>query len=177
MTRSEKAAAIEELKSKLAEAQFFYLTDSSGLTVADVNELRGKCFESDIEMRVVKNTLAQKAMESLAEEKRFEGLYEFLKGPTAILFTSTSNAPAKVIKSFREKNEKPILKAAYIDSDIYVGDDQVDVLGALKSKDELVAEVLALLQSPMKNVVSALKSGGSTLSGLVKALEERAANQ
>ena len=174
MTRAEKAASIEELKGKFEETSFFYLADASTLTVEQINKFRGMCFEKDIEMKVVKNTLAVKALESFPEDRNFVGLYEALKGPTAILFTTTANVPAKVIKEFRKESEKPVLKAAYIDTDIFVGDDQLDTLSSLKSKEDLIGEVISLLQSPVKNVLGSLQSGGNTLSGLLKALEERA---
>lgn len=173
MTRADKAASIEELKGKFEETSFFYLTDASTLTVEQINKFRGMCFEKDIEMKVVKNTLAIKALETFPEDRNYVGLYESLKGPTAILFTSTANVPAKVIKEFRKEAEKPVLKAAYIDTDVFVGDDQLDALASLKSKEDLIGEVITLLQSPVKNVLGALQSGGNTLSGLLKALEER----
>jgi len=173
MTRSEKAATIEELKGKFAENSFFYLADSSSLTVEDVNKLRGLCYDKGVEMRVVKNTLVQKALEAAPEDKNYAGLYEALKGPTAIMFTDTAKYPAAIIKEFRGENERPFVKAAYIDSSIYLGDDKITELSKLKSKEELVGEIISLLQSPAKNVISALKSGGSTISGLLKALEQR----
>lgn len=172
MTRKEKETNIALLKSKFESNEFFYLTDSSTLTVEQVNKLRGLCYEKGIEMKVVKNTLAQKALESI-EDTDFSELYDILKGPTAVLFAETANAPAKVIKEFRKTSERPVLKAAYIASDIFVGDNQVDILAALKSKEELIGDILMLLQSPAKNVISALKSGGATISGLLKTLEER----
>ena len=174
MTRSEKATVIEELKEKFSEYDFFYITDSSTMTVEQVNNLRRKFFENDVQMKVVKNTLAIKALEAADASKGYEGLYDALKGPTALLFTKTANVPAKVIKEFRgKKGERPIIKAAYIDSGIFIGDDQLAALASLKSKEELLGEVIGLLQSPAKNVISALKSGGNTIAGLVKALEER----
>lgn len=173
MTKAEKTATIEVLKEKFSSTEFFYLTDSSTLTVEQINQFRGLCYEKGIEMRVVKNTLARKALESLPEERGFGELYESLKGPTAILFTEVANSPAKVLKEFRKSSEKPVLKAAYIDTAIYVGDDQIDLLTKLKSKEDLLGEVISLLQSPAKNVISALKSGGQTIAGLLKALEER----
>ncbi len=173
MTKAEKTAVIEELQEKLDNIQFFYLADASTMTVAQVNEFRGKCFEKGIEMRVIKNTLAKKAMESKPEDRNYNALFEALKGPTAILFTDTANVPAKLLKEFRKTNERPLLKAAYIDSDVFIGDDQIETLSTLKSKEDLLAELIGLLQSPMKNVISALQSGGNTLSGLLKALEER----
>ena len=124
-------------------------------------------------MRVVKNTLVQKALEAAPAEKNYAGLYESLKGPTAIMFTDTAKYPAAIIKEFRGEDERPLLKAAYIDSSIYIGDDKIAELSKLKSKDELVAEIIALLQSPAKNVISALNSGGTIISGLLKALEQR----
>ncbi|MCP3927533.1 MAG: 50S ribosomal protein L10 [Bacteroidetes bacterium] len=173
MTREEKAAVIEVLKEKFENNSFFYLTDSSTLTVEQVNQFRGLCFEKGIEMRVVKNTLAKKALESVSGEKGYEGLFDSLKGPTAILFTDTANAPARILKKFRKKNDKPELKAAYIDTAIYYGDDQIEALSNLKSKEELVGEIILLLQSPIKNVLGSLQSGGNTIMGLLKALEER----
>lgn len=176
MTRADKTTAIEELKEKFSNSSFFYLTDSSTLTVEQVNKLRRACFEKGVEMKVVKNTLAIKALEDAPEEKGYKDLLETLKGPTAIMFTDTANVPAKIIKDFRDTDERPIIKAAYIDTAVYVGDDQIDALAALKSKEELIGEIVALLQSPAKNVISALKSSGSTIAGLLKSLEERAAD-
>lgn len=173
MTRAEKTATIEALKDKLENVEYFYVTDSSTLTVEEVNTFRGLCFEKGIEMRVVKNTLLKKAIEAIPEEKNYNELLEALKGPTALLFTDTANAPARVLKEFRKDHEKPTLKAAYIDTDVFFGDDQIETLAKLKSKEELIGEIVTLLQSPAKNVISALQSGGSTLSGLLKALEER----
>lgn len=173
MTRADKIAAVEELKEKFEEYNFFYVTDSSTMTVAQVNELRGKFFEKGVKMQVVKNTLAKKAMEQVSDSA-YQDLYDSLKGPTALLFTDTANVPAKIIKEFRGKDgERPLLKAAYIDSSIFVGDDQIAALASLKSKEELLGEVITLLQSPIKNVLGSLQSGGNTISGLLKALEER----
>jgi len=173
MTKAEKTAVIEALKEKLEGVEYFYLADSSTLTVEQVNKFRGLCFEKGIEMKVVKNTLIRKALESAPEERKFEGLYDSLKGHTAILFADIANAPAKVLKEFREDHEMPLLKAAYIDTDVFVGDEQLEALASLKSKNDLIAEVIALLQSPAKTVISSLQSGGQTLTGLLKALEER----
>lgn len=173
MTRAEKAAVIEDLKAKFEKYNFFYLTDSSTMTVEEVNNLRRKFFENGVQMQVVKNTLAIKALEAADQEKGYEGLFDSLKGPTALLFTETANVPAKVIKEFRKKGERPVLKAAYIDSGIFIGDDQIDALASLKSKEELLGEIVGLLQSPMRNVVGALQSGGNTIMGLLKTLGER----
>ncbi|NUO01461.1 MAG: 50S ribosomal protein L10 [Saprospiraceae bacterium] len=174
MTKTEKSVNIELLKEKFGEMPFFYLTDSSTLTVQQVNKLRRLCFEAGIEMKVVKNTLARKAMESFPESKRFENLYPALKGQTAILFTDKASLPAKLLKDFRKGGAtKPEIKAAYIDTDVYFGDDQLDVLANLKSKEDLVGEIIALLQSPAKTVIGSLQSGGTTIMGLLKTLGDR----
>ena len=175
LKRSEKTQVIDELREKINASPNLYITDASSLTVAKINELRGLCFKAGVEMKVVKNTLAIKAMEQDQEEKGYAPLYDALKGPTTILFSEVGNVPAKILTEFRgPKGERPILKAAYIDSDIFIGDDQLAVLASLKSKEELIGDVISLLQSPAKNVISALKSGGSTIAGIVKTLQERA---
>jgi len=174
MTRADKTAAIAELKETFENNKFFYITDSSSMTVGQINDLRRKCFESGVQMKVVKNTLAVKALESLPAESGYEGLYGALKGPTTLMFSETANVPAKIIKDFRGDDEKPTLKAAYIDSDVFLGDDQLAALASLKSKEDLIGEIVLLLQSPVKNVLGSLQSGGSTISGLLKTLEERA---
>lgn len=174
MTREDKSIAIQQLKEKFSNAQFFYVTDSSTLTVEQVNQFRRKCFEQGIEMQVVKNKLAIKALQSLEAERGFEPLIAAFEGPSSILFTDTASTPAKLIKEFRATHERPILKAAYIDTAVFSGDDQLKVLIALKTKNELIGEVIMLLQSPASNVISALKSGGQKIAGIVKALEERA---
>lgn len=175
MTKQEKTAAIEELKEKFSNSSFFYLADSSAMTVDQVNTLRRKFFELGVEMKVVKNTLAQKALESADEEKNYAELFDSLKGPTALLFTDVANSPARVIKDFRQesKGEKPAIKAAYIDSAIYIGDDKLEELANLKSREDLLADLLGLLNSPMKNLLSALGSGGQNVMGLLKAIEEK----
>lgn len=175
MIKADKTALIAELKQKFSESSFFYITDSSTLTVGQVNKLRALCFEKNVELKVVKNTLAIKALEENAEEKNYTPLFEALKGPSAIMFSEVGNVPAKVIKEFRKTAKRPILKAAYIDSDIFMGDDQVDALAALKSKEDLIGDVILLLQSPIKNVLGSLQSGQQTIAGLVKALQEREA--
>lgn len=173
MTREEKTAVIEEIKDIFASSNCFYVTDCSTLSVEQVNKLRRSCFETGIQLRVIKNTLIRKALEQVSENDYSE-LYDSLHGPTAIMFSENAKAPATLIKQFRETAERPLLKAAYIDSSIFVGDDQLEALTKLKSKEELLGDVIGLLQSPMKNVIGALKSGGQTIAGLVKALEERA---
>ena len=174
MNRKDKSQIVEDLKVKFSEASHFYITDSSELTVQQVNNLRGLCFEKGVEMTVVKNTLVKKALESVADDGRYEELYGSLAGPTSLMFTEVANGPAKIIEEFRKKHDKPLLKAAYIDSSIYLGDESVKQLAALKSKEELLGDVVMLLQSPAKTLISALSSGGQTIAGLLKALEERA---
>lgn len=175
MTKAEKTVAIQELADKFTDAKFFYITDCSELTVEKINNIRRASFDQGVEIKVVKNTLIKKALEKAAESnnENYEELYTVLKGSSALMFTEVGNAPAKLIKQFREKLEKPILKAAFIQSDVYVGDHELDSLVALKSKEDLIADVILLLQSPIKNVLGSLQSGGNTLSGLLKTLEER----
>ena len=171
MNREDKNQVIANLKGKLEENPHFYLTDISEMTVEDSNKLRGAFHEQGIRVEVVKNTLLKKAMESA--EADYAELYDVLKGNTSIMFTEVGNAPAKVIEKFRKDNEKPILKGAYVEESVYIGDDQVKVLSSIKSKDELIGEIIGLLQSPATNVISALQSGGNNLSGLLKALAEK----
>ncbi len=175
MIKELKTTAIEELKEKFDKYSFFYLTDSSGLTVEKVNQLRRICFEKGVEMKVVKNTLAIKALQSAPESKNYQQIYEAFAGPTAIMFSETANLPASIITEFRDAdNTRPTLKGAYIDADIYLGDDQLANLKALKSKEQLIGDILSALQSPMTNVIGALESGKNTIAGLVKTLESRA---
>ncbi len=172
MTRQEKAQMIEDLTGVLQATETVYLTDISGLNALQTSNLRRSCFKNEVKLSVVKNTLLKKAMEQV-EDKNYDELYDSLKGNTALMVADKGNAPAKVIKNFRSKSDKPILKAAWIESAVYVGDENVDTLASLKSKEELVADVVALLQSPMKTVLSQLQSGGQTIAGLVKTLSER----
>lgn len=171
MTREEKAKAIEVLTTQLAENSNIYLTDISGLDALSTTNLRRACFKAGIKLTVVKNTLLAKAMES--SEKEFGDLKTILKGNTSLMFSETGNAPAKVIKEFRKKSEKPVLKGAFIEEAVYIGDNLLDDLVSIKSRDEMIGEVIGLLQSPAKNVVSALKSGGGKLAGIIKTLSER----
>ncbi|HRN98203.1 MAG TPA: 50S ribosomal protein L10 [Flavobacterium sp.] len=171
MTREEKAQVIEELTAQLAGTNVVYLADISGLDADATSNLRRICFKAGIKLEVVKNTLLEKAME--ASDNDYGDLPSVLAGNTSIMIAENSNAPAKVIKEFRKKSDKPILKGAFIHQAVFIGDSQLDALVALKSREELIGEVIGLLQSPAKNVVSALKSGGSTIAGLVKTLSER----
>ncbi|PTM04265.1 MAG: 50S ribosomal protein L10 [Bacteroidetes bacterium] len=174
MTREEKSREIELLTEALEGSDVMYITDIAGLDAAQTTNLRRLCFKADIKLNVVKNTLLRKAMEK--SSKNFEDLYPTLKGSTSIMLSETGNAPAKLIQDFRKKKQtKPVLKGAYIQEAVFVGDHNLEALSALKSKEELVADIIALLQSPAKNVISGLKSGGATLAGLLKTLEERAA--
>lgn len=172
MTKADKANEIQILKEELSSANVFYVADSSTLTVAAVNDLRRMCFKNNVKLKVAKNTLIKKALESI-EDGNYDDLYPVLHGPTSLMFSEVANAPAKIIKEFRKKHDMPVLKAAFIDSDLFLGDEQVDSLAALKSKEELVGDVIALLQSPAKNVISALQSGGSKLAGILKTLSEK----
>ncbi|GGD88487.1 50S ribosomal protein L10 [Planktosalinus lacus] len=171
MTREEKAKAIEVLTTQLADNSNIYLTDISGLDALSTTNLRRACFKAGIKLTVVKNTLLAKAMES--SEREFGDLKTILKGNTSLMFSETGNAPAKVIKEFRKKSEKPVLKGAFIEEAVYIGDNLLDDLVNIKSRDEMIGEVIGLLQSPAKNVVSALKSGGGKLAGIIKTLSER----
>lgn len=173
MTKEQKAQYIEDLTAELKEAGIFYLADTADLTVETINQLRRKCFQNNIELRVVKNTLLEKAMENVTE-RNYGDLKAVLSGPTSIMFAEVGNAPAKLIKEFRKKSDKPILKGAYIEESVYIGDNQVDALTAIKSKDELLGEIITLLQSPAKNVVSGLKGQGGKIAGILKTLSERA---
>jgi len=171
MTREEKSQVIKDLTAQLTENETIYLADISGLDAGSTTNLRRACFKAGVRLAVVKNTLLKKAMESA--DKDFGELPGVLKGNTSLMFAETSNAPAKVIKAFRKKSEKPLLKGAFIEETIYIGDDQLNTLVDIKSKDELIGDIIGLLQSPAKNVISALKSGGSTIAGIVKTLSER----
>lgn len=174
MTRAEKNKEIELLTEALEGSDVMYITDIEGLNAVQTSNLRRLCFKAGIQLSVVKNTLLRKAMEN--SSKDFEGLYPTLKGSTSIMMSNTGNAPAKLIQDLRKKKQaKPVLKGAYIQEAIFVGDQNLEALSALKSKEELVADIIALLQSPAKNVISGLKGAGGTLAGLLKTLEERAA--
>ncbi len=171
MTREEKSQVIADLTERLGNSNVVYIADISGLDAETTSNLRRTCFKAGIELAVVKNTLLEKAME--ASDNDYGDLPSVLKGNTSILIAESGNAPAKVIKEFRKKADKPILKGAFIHQAVFIGDNQLDALIALKSKDEVIGEIIGLLQSPAKNVVSALKSGGGKIAGIVKTLSER----
>ncbi|MFC6858642.1 50S ribosomal protein L10 [Zunongwangia atlantica] len=171
MTREEKSKVIEDLTAQLADTSTIYIADISGLDAGTTSNLRRACFKANVKLAVVKNTLLTKAME--ASDKDFGDLPTTLKGNTSIMIAETGNAPAKVIKEFRKKNEKPILKGAFIDEAIYVGDEYLEALSNIKSKEEVIGDIIGLLQSPAKNVVSALKSSGGKIAGILKTLSEK----
>ena len=171
MTREEKHNVIQDLTAQLSESSTIYLADISGLNALNTTELRRACFKANLKLAVVKNTLLAKAME--ASDKDFGELPDVLKGNTSLILSDTGNAPAKLIKAFRKKSSRPLLKGAYIMESIYIGDNQLDALVDIKSKEELIGDIIALLQSPAKNVISGLKSGGGKLAGILKTLSER----
>jgi len=173
MTREQKNEAIEALREKFNQYNNFYITNTEALSVAQVNKLRKICFDKNVEMKVAKNTLIRKALENI-DAARYSGVFDSLNGVTALLFSKDAKEPAMIISSFRtdNKGDKPVLKAAFIDADVFVGDDQLEALKTLKSKQDLIGEIIGLLQSPAKNVISGLNAGGK-LASLIKALEDR----
>ncbi len=172
MNKQEKNIKIDELASLLQANKNFYLADTSTLTGININKFRRACFEENVHVTVVKNTLLHKAMEKTANAG-FAPIYDTLTGNTALLFGEQPSTPARVMKEFRKENSKPTLKAAYVEESVYIGDAQLDVLSALKTKNELIGDIIALLQSPAKRVIGALQSGGHKLSGIVKTLSEK----
>jgi large subunit ribosomal protein L10 len=173
MTREEKNQIIEVLSQKLNDAPNFYFTDIGDLNSDKTSELRSMCYKNQIQLLVVKNTLLQKAMDK--SEKDLSAFSDILKGPTSVMFTESGKAPAKLIREFRKKmkSEKPILKGAYIEESSYIGDNQLEILENIKTKNELIGDVIGILQSPAKNVISALQSGGQKLVGVLKTLSEK----
>ena len=171
MRKEDKQVLIDSILSELKACPNFYLTDVSDLNAEKTSQLRRQCFNSGVKMIVVKNALLHKAMQQM--DKDYEGLYDVLKGSTALMLCETGNAPAKLIKNFRKTSDRPILKGAFIEECCYIGDDMLDALCNVKSKNDLIADVIALLQSPMKNIISGLQSGGHKLSGILETLSER----
>lgn len=174
MTKEEKAQYIDGLTADLSNAGVFYLADTSGLTVETVNALRRKCFQSNIQMRVVKNTLLEQAMNRV-EGIDYTELKGVLAGPTSVFFAEVGNAPARLIKDFRKKNQIPRLKGAFINEAIFIGDENLEFLTNVKSKEELIGDIIGLLQSPAKNVISGLKGSGGKIAGILKTLSEKEA--
>jgi large subunit ribosomal protein L10 len=171
MKQEEKSIIIDAIAKDLADYPHVYITDISGFTVETVNQLRRQCYRRNIKLKVVKNTLLKRAMEQSSVD--YSEIYPALKGVSSIMLSDTGNAPAKLIKEFRVKNKKPLVKAAFIEECTYFGDDQLDYLCAIKTREELIGELVGLLQSPVRNVISALQSGGGKLAGIVKTLSER----
>ena len=171
MRREEKNAIIDSLAEKLKEYSHFYLTDTAQLNAADSSSLRRKCFENDIKLIVVKNTLLKRALEM--SEGNFEELYPVLKGTTSIMFTNSGNSPAKLIKEFRKLHDKPVLKGAYVQESIFIGDQMLDALVSVKTREELIGDLIFMLQSPARNVISALQSGGNKLHGVLETLSKK----
>jgi len=172
MRREEKNAIIDSLTTRLKKYSHFYLTDTAQLNAADTSDLRRKCFEKDIKLIVVKNTLLKRALEQSG--MNFEELYPVLKGTTSIMFTQSLNSPAKLIREFRKKHDKPVLKGAYVQESIYLGDKMLETLVSIKTREELIGDIILLLQSPAKNVISALQSGGNKLHGVLETLSKKA---
>src|SRR5690554_478143 len=172
-TRKQKSQVIEDLTAQLNDNQIIYLADISGLNAADTTLLRRACYKANVSLTMVKNTMLDKAIEQA--DKDFGQLSEVLKGSTSIMFSETGNAPAKIIQEFRKKSKKqlPLLKGAFVEEAIYIGDENLDALVNIKSKEEVIGDIIGLLQSPAKNVISALKSGGGKIAGIVKTLSER----
>src|SRR5665647_1150518 len=171
MKRSEKLEVIEQLTKEINSYSHFYIADISGLNAEVTSNLRRLCNKREVKLVVVKNTLLRKALENSTKETA--ELYDVLKDTTSVMFSNTGNVPAKLIKEFAKKNKKPVFKAAFVEECAYIGEDQLDALVVIKSKEELIGGIITLLQSPMKNVVSALQSGGQIISGVLKTLEQR----
>jgi large subunit ribosomal protein L10 len=171
MKSSDKKVIINNLQEQIDSYNHFYLTDISGLNAQNTSDLRRLCFNQNVKLVVVKNTLLRKALES--SNKNVEEIYDALKGNTSVMFTENANVPAKLIKDFSKRHKKPVLKAAYVQESVYMGADQLDALIAVKSKNELIADVVALLQSPMNTLLSQLKSGGNIIHGVLDTLKEK----
>ncbi|VBB45144.1 50S ribosomal protein L10 [uncultured Paludibacter sp.] len=173
MKKEDKSAIIEDLQSTLGEYSHFYLADIGGLNAAETSELRRTCYKQEIKLLVVKNTLLKKALENLDTD--FSEIYSSLKGETSLMLSNTGNAPAKLIKEFSKNNKKkkPLLKAAYVEESFYIGENQLDALVAVKSKNELIGEVIGMLMSPINDVMSQLQSGANTIHGVLDTLAER----
>lgn len=173
MTREEKDQLIDSLAETLKSSHTVYIADISNLNSSNSTRLRSLCFKRNVKLQVVKNTLLKKAMEK--SERNFEGLYGILNGPTSLMISDSGNVPAKLIKEFRRTSDRPIFKGAFIEEMVFIGDNQLDFLIMFKTKNEMIADIIALLQSPVKNVISGLQSGGHKLSGILKTLSEKEA--
>ncbi len=171
MNRDQKRALVDSLTEKINTSSHIYLTDIGELNAEDTSKLRRQCFEKQIKLIVVKNTLLKIALDKA--EKDYSELYNILTGHTSLMLSDVGNMPAKLIKEFRKDNEKPILKGAYVEEGFYLGDQQLDVLASIKTKEEVIGDIILLLQSPMKNVISSLKSGSDIIAGVVKTLSNK----
>jgi large subunit ribosomal protein L10 len=171
MRKEEKSDIINSLADTLKEYSHFYLTDTAQLNAADTSNLRRKCFENQIKLVVVKNTLLRRALEQAGLE--VGELIPVLKGSTAVMFSNNGNTPAKMIREFRKSHPKPLIKGAYVEESVYTGDNLIEILAALKSREELIGDIIMLLQSPAKNVISALQSGGSKIHGVLETLSKK----
>ena len=171
MRREDKSKLIDSLAEQINETPHFYLADISDLNAVDSSDLRRACFKQNIKLQVVKNTLLRKALEK--SERNVEEIYNILVNNTSIMFSEVGNVPAKLIKEFRKKKDRPVLKAAFVEESIYIGDEQLEALVNIKSKEELIGDIISLLQSPIKNVVSSLQSGGQTLTGVLETLSKK----
>ena len=175
MNKEEKVKLVKDLKDQLADYKSIYLTDIAGLDSVQTSKLRKECFNSNVKLSVVKNTFLERAMSD--SESDFGELKDLLKGNTTIMLSDVGNSPAKVIKKFRKDGDKPILKGAFVDEAIYIGDEHIEALFKLKSKEEVIGEIISILQSPAKNIISALKSSSGKIAGLVKTLIEKPAGE
>ncbi len=171
MKREEKNEIIETLARHIREYDHFYLTDVSNLNAADTSALRRKCFEQEIKLIVVKNTLLKRALKM--SEGKFEELFPVLKGATSVMFSKSANQPARLIKEFRKDHDKPVLKGAFVQESVYIGDNIIDMLISIKSKEELIGDIILLLQSPARNVISALQSGSTKIHGVLETLSKK----
>ncbi|MCX7863162.1 MAG: 50S ribosomal protein L10 [Bacteroidales bacterium] len=171
MTREEKNKIIDELYEQIQQYSHFYITDIANMNASDTSILRRKCFEKNIKLVTVKNTLFRKALERF--DGKYSPLFDTLKGGSSIMFSNSNSEPAKLIKELRKKQEKPLLKAAFVEESIYIGDNQLDTLASIKSKEELIGDIILMLQSPIRNVISSLESGKHILAGVVKTLSDK----
>ena len=171
MKKEDKNKIIDGLAERFQQFSHFYFADISDLNASDTSALRRKCFDKDIELVVVKNTLLRKALERF--DGKFDEIYTILQGGTSVMFSNSANEPAKLIKEFRRAHPKPLLKGAYVEESVYIGDNQIDALVAVKSKEELIGDIIALLQSPIRNAISSLESGKHIIAGVVKTLSEK----
>lgn len=171
MRKEDKSTLINELVENINNHGHFYVTEAGGLNAEATSNLRRECFKKEVKMVMVKNTILRKALEQL--EGNYEEMFSTFTGTSAVMFSNTGNVPAKLIKAFAKKNGKPTIKSAFVEASVYVGENQLEALCNIKSKEELLGDVIGLLQSPMKNVVSALQSGGSTIHGILTTLAEK----